>query len=256
MNLTRIVPLILILMVFSCKKHKEESVLKTVESDAILVETNIHINEELKIDVSKEFLLGKFNYKTDSSFVKVPANYSSKTLFVKKVVCDSFVKMAEMAKKDSIHLTILSGTRNFNEQKIIWERKWKKLNGLNDTLKAKKILEFSSMPSTSRHHWGTDIDINNLNNAYFNSGKGFKEYQWLKNNAKKFGFFQPYKTKEFGRSGYNMEKWHWSFRPLSELYLSAYNEQVEYSDISDFLGHETSQKLLIIKNYVNGIDKR
>ena len=60
-----------------------------------------------------------------------------------------------------------------------------------DSLKAAKtILLYSSMPTTSRHHWGTDMDINSLENSYFASGQGLKEYTWLKKNAAKFGFCQ------------------------------------------------------------------
>ena len=44
----------------------------------------------------------------------------------------------------------------------------------------KEIMKYSSMPSTSRHHWGTDIDLNSLENSYFEKGEG-KKYSigWL-----------------------------------------------------------------------------
>ncbi len=35
-------------------------------------------------------------------------------------------------------------------------------------------------------------------------------------NAAKFGFCQPYNVKT-DRKGYNEEKWHWSFMPLSKF---------------------------------------
>lgn len=110
------------------------------------------------------------------------------------------------------------------------------------------------MPSSSRHHWGTDIDINNLNNSYFSSGKGLKEYNWLVENASKFGFYQPYTCKENERNGYNEEKWHWYYLPLSKLDLAYYNQQITYKDITDFEGAEFAQKIDIVKNYVNGIN--
>ncbi|MFM9004881.1 MAG: D-alanyl-D-alanine carboxypeptidase family protein [Flavobacteriales bacterium] len=40
-------------------------------------------------------------------------------------------------------------------------------------------MKFSSMPGTSRHHWGTDIDLNSVEPSYFLSGKGLLIYQWL-----------------------------------------------------------------------------
>ncbi len=48
------------------------------------------------------------------------------------------------------------------------------------------------MPQASRHHWGTDVDINSVEPEYFESGQGLKEYTWLQENAWKFGFCQPY----------------------------------------------------------------
>ncbi|MBK8672515.1 MAG: D-alanyl-D-alanine carboxypeptidase family protein [Bacteroidetes bacterium] len=30
------------------------------------------------------------------------------------------------------------------------------------------------MPGSSRHHWGTEVDINALSNAYFSTGEGKK----------------------------------------------------------------------------------
>ena len=110
------------------------------------------------------------------------------------------------------------------------------------------------MPSTSRHHWGTDLDINSLSNSYFTEGKGKKEYNWLQKNASKFGFYQVYTSKENGRKGYNEEKWHWTYLPLSSKYLNYYNAHISLNDISGFKGSEFAKELNIIKNYVNGIN--
>lgn len=163
--------------------------------------------------------------------------------------------MFNQAKSENINLKIISGTRDFYEQKSIWERKWERYKNLKPLERAKKILEYSSMPSTSRHHWGTDLDLNNLNNSYFEKGRGKTEYDWLVKNASQYGFFQVYTSKKKGRKGYNMESWHWSFIPLSEGYLNYYNKNVSNSDINGFKGSELSIELDIIQSYVNGIEK-
>ena len=206
--------------------------------------------------ITKNFVLGKFDYKTNDLFQKVNAIYTSKTLYLNKIAYFAFVKMYKKAKADGINLKIISGTRNFNEQKWIWERKWKKLNNLKPVDRAEKILEYSSMPSTSRHHWGTDIDLNSLKNSYFESAEGKKEYKWLLDHANRFGFYQVYTDKADGRTGYNLERWHWSFMPLASKYLNFYNTHINYSDISDFKGFEEAKGLNIIKDYVNGISKK
>ena len=75
--------------------------------------------------------------------------------------------------------------------------------------RARMILTYSSMPGTSRHHWGTDMDLNKDNNGYFATGEGLKVYEWLQAHAHEYGFCQPYTPKGPNRpEGYNEEKWH------------------------------------------------
>ena len=162
--------------------------------------------------------------------------------------------MSDSAKKDGISLIIVSGVRNFDYQKSIWDRKWNASSASTGLGKAKEILEFSSMPMTSRHHWGTDIDLNNLNNSYFEEGQGKEEYEWLKAHANDFGFYQPYSDKSLnGRTGYNEEKWHWSYMPLASQYLSYYNLYITNEEIEGFQGSELAGEIDMVKNYVNGV---
>ncbi len=126
-----------------------------------------------------------------------------------------------------VRLQVRSAARSWEDQKGIWEDKWSgrtpvegaKLNvTVADPLsRARKIMEYSSMPGVSRHHWGTDVDINELNNRYFERGEGLLLHRWMKENAGRYGFCQPYGP---GRNtGYKDEKWHWSYKPLAARYL-------------------------------------
>jgi LAS superfamily LD-carboxypeptidase LdcB len=113
------------------------------------------------------------------------------------------------------------------------------------------------MPCTSRHHWGTDMDLISLESPYFEKGQGLKEYKWLVEHAGKFGFCQVYDDKkETKRSGYELEKWHWSYMPLSSIYLKKYNELVNYSHINGFTGSKLAKKINVIEDFVNGINKK
>lgn len=243
----------IILLVFSCnfeaKKMNSAKVLKT-QTDTIKT------IKKPNISITKQIVLGKFDYKTNSTFIKVNSEYSAKTLYLNKEVYSAFLKMHKAAATDGIDLNILSGTRNFKEQKAIWERKWYTYSNLEPLERAKKILEFSSMPSTSRHHWGTDMDLNSLSNSYFSTGKGLKEYQWLTKNANDFGFYQVYTEKNSLRTGYNLEKWHWSYLPLASQYLEFYNNRIVNDDINNFMGQEEASKLRVINDYVNGISQK
>lgn len=203
--------------------------------------------------ISKEFLLGKILYKEDPDFIKAQREHSSREIYLNRKTYAAFVKMFEAAKKDGIRLQIVSGARNFEHQKTIWERKWKAFEELDPLCRSQKILEFSSMPATSRHHWGTDIDLNSLEVSYFEEGLGKAEYEWLAENASQYGFYQVYTSKNTGRTGYSEEKWHWSYLPLARRYLKAYNDIVEYEDITGFEGAYLAEAQEMITTYVNGI---
>ena len=150
-------------------------------------------------------------------------------------------------------------------EKWLWERKWlgkKTVNDKNLSIeypnpeeRAKEILKYSAMPGTSRHHWGTDIDLNSVSNKYFKTKKGMAVYEWLKNNASKFGFCQTYSPKGENRStGYEEEKWHWSYIPVARKYLDSYKEQITYKHLLGFKGCQTAKELNVINDYVLGIN--
>ena len=233
---------------------------KNTNLDISPTETNdMQKNQNNKIK-QKDFLMGRFNPKTHPDFVKVDKEYHTKSeMYLLKETLEAFIKMRESAKLDGISLTIVSGTRNFDAQKRIWEKKYEKNKnkGLSDIENIKKIMVWSSMPSTSRHHWGTDIDINGFD-EYFDgkNPKANKEYEWLKENASKFGFCQTYtEKKEGGRlTGYNEEKWHWSYMPIAKQLLEDYSKLIDYTDIKGFSASEFSQELNIIEKFVFGIE--
>jgi zinc D-Ala-D-Ala carboxypeptidase len=215
--------------------------------------------------VDKNYLLGKFDPSTHADFVKLADEHtrgSGRGAYLRKETYAAFVKMSDAARKEGVELTIISATRNFDSQKRIWENKWngkvqvegKDLTTVTDLKeRARLILLYSSMPSTSRHHWGTDMDLNALENSYFDSGEGLKIYTWLKAHAAEFGFCQPYTAKDSGRTGYEEERWHWSYLPLSGELLNQYKEEVSYKDISGFKGSTVAKSMDVIKNYVEGV---
>jgi LAS superfamily LD-carboxypeptidase LdcB len=211
-------------------------------------------NDSLQVDTSVEFVTGQFEFENHEDFEKVDPQYADKEIYLQQEVWDAFKAMADSAKADGVNFILVSGTRNFEYQKSIWDRKWKDSDAESAMGKANSILEYSSMPMTSRHHWGTDIDLNDLNNSYFESGQGLKEYQWLKANANSFGFYQTYSDKSVnGRTGYNEEKWHWSYMPLAGPYLAFYNQNVSNADITGFEGSDLAAEIDMVKNYVNGV---
>lgn len=81
-----------------------------------------------------------------------------------------------------------------------------------------EILQTSSAPGISRHHWGTDLDIFSDQPARWAAGGPLAdEHAWLVRNAATYGFIQPFTAAStVMRTGYTEERWHWSYYPVAQ----------------------------------------
>lgn len=145
----------------------------------------------------------------------------------------AFKRMQAAAAHSGIKIELVSAYRSFERQKEIYEGKYKRFTaqGLSPQQAIDKIIEYSTIPGTSRHHWGTDIDIidanaprpeNVLQPEHFH-GKGpfCKLKEWLTENAELWGFYEVY-TDDPKRKGFKYEPWHYSYAPVSVPMLKEY----------------------------------
>lgn len=271
MNRTLFFTVLFSLLSWNCSDtdaRAEDNKLPTEQSAipaAIQVETTVLPIDTIRFDLN--YIMGKFDPVSHPDFVPIPAKYADRAgRYLHKETFEAFLKMWEAAQADGIQLRIISATRNFEVQKGIWEAKWsgsRQVSGQNlsrslpnPAERALKILEYSSMPGTSRHHWGTDIDLNALDNSHFEKGAGLKTYEWLMVNANKYGFCQPYSPKGSERpDGYNEEKWHWSYLPIAQLLTNQARLQLKNDMIEGFKGAETATQIDVVNKYVLGINR-
>jgi LAS superfamily LD-carboxypeptidase LdcB len=168
---------------------------------------------------SKKALTGKGDLKL--------AGY---TIKLQPEVFKQFKKMQKAALKSGIKIQIVSGYRSYQRQLKIWNKKYNKyiLEGFSPEETVHKIIEYSTIPGTSRHHWGTEIDIIDakvkmpskllIEKNYSEKGVYSKLNNWMKNNAKKFGFYLVY-TNNSKRTGFEYEPWHYSYKKLAKPML-------------------------------------
>lgn len=214
-----------------------------------------------------DMLMGKFDPAEHPDYVIIDEEYADREgMYLHKDTYEAFKKMNDAALKDGIKLVIRSATRNFDYQKGIWERKWTgetKVDGedisktIEDPMKrALKILEYSSMPGTSRHHWGTDIDLNSFDNEWFETGEGKILWDWLETHGAEYGFCRPYTAKGPERpEGYFEERWHWSYMPLAKYFTDLAKKEHSDGKIEGFLGAEVADEIDVVEKYVFGINK-
>ena len=155
---------------------------------------------------------------------------------LQKEAFDAFNAMKDAALIEGIDIEIISSYRSFEHQKRIWERKYERFvsKGLSPKLAIAKIIEYSTIPGTSRHHWGTDIDIIDgsvskpknilIEENYLEKGVYSKLKKWMDENSEKFGFYLVY-TNESNRKGFKFEPWHYSFKSLSKPMLVEFKKK-------------------------------
>ncbi|OGI94345.1 hypothetical protein A3A03_03340 [Candidatus Nomurabacteria bacterium RIFCSPLOWO2_01_FULL_40_18] len=224
--------------------------------------------EQAKKDAEEKiYLMGKFDSAKREDFILIPKEYTlgSNKMYARKETYVAFLEMRKSALFQDVDLRVVSATRNFDYQKELWNNKWngKTLVNGKDLSKSipdglerfEKILEFSAAPGTSRHHWGTDLDINGVSPTYFDTKEGKIQYEWLVQNAPLFGFCQVYNQRDENRpAGYSEEKWHWSYLPLSRTFTQDYERLIKETDITGFDGDEYAPYLNLIQNYVLSIN--
>ncbi len=156
---------------------------------------------------------------------------------LRKEAHDAFVEMKKAAYQDGIDIKIVSSFRSFDRQAAIFERKYLQFtedDGLSPMEAIDKIIEYSTIPGTSRHHWGTDIDIIDGNKktegdvlvpGKFKEGGPFADLKkWMDEHANEYNFYLVY-TDEPKRRGFKYEPWHYSYAPLSVPMLATFRKK-------------------------------
>lgn len=176
------------------------------------------------------------SFTTEALIGKKRVPNSDKNTHLLPEVIEAFKKMQSDALKQGITIQIVSGYRNFKRQQYIFQKKYTmyKKRGFSKNQILNKIIEYSTIPGTSRHHWGTDFDIiqkvpkmpRNLlvHNNYDNDGPFCEMKQWMDNNAYKYGFYLVY-TNNINRTGFKYEPWHYSYAPIAKKLLKKFLEE-------------------------------
>jgi len=156
------------------------------------------------------------------------------TIQLERETYNAFIKMKDAAENDGIKIKLVSGFRDFYRQQTIWNKKKKKFTeefSLDGPSAIKEIIRFSTIPGTSRHHWGTEIDIidknfenekNLLISKKYEEGGIFNSLKkWMDKNSEKFGFYIVYDDND-KRPGFEYEPWHYTYKPVSDSYQTEF----------------------------------
>ena len=135
-------------------------------------------------------------------------------------VLPNLVNLLSVAQKDGMDLKIISAYRSFGEQSI--------LKGAYTVNYGSGANTFSADQGYSEHQLGTTIDFTTTSiGASFSGFSKTKEYEWLVQNAYKYGFIISYSK---DNTYYQFEPWHWRFVGKS-LAKRLYEEKQNFYDL-------------------------
>jgi len=74
---------------------------------------------------------------------------------------NALIQMKKDALKKGVRIDVVSSYRSFEHQQKLWSRKYLKFRKAGYSIKASvnKVKEYTAIPGTSRHHWGTEVDL-------------------------------------------------------------------------------------------------
>ncbi len=191
---------------------------------------------------------------------------------------DALESLTRAARADGVDVWARSGYRSLSQQRYLWNSKYRGLSTVRGddggrlTLtrehsaaeKVRLILSYTAFPGTSRHHWGTDVDVAQTfadgcadlllreglepssseepaepesggepaaGRKAGRDGDGCLPAQrWLAARAHEFGWYLVY---DVARGGVEPEPWHWSYLPYAVPALARYLAEVEPELLQD-----------------------
>lgn len=183
------------------KKHPDKS------NEQIMLEVNLHLDEKnyknivtsddpssLTVLVTKHFALPR-SYKPDN-LVGVDSRYAPSYVKLRSECCTAFTQMAQDMDKEGLRLYIHSGYRTN-----------RKRGGANSL--------WYAWPGHSEHQTGLAFDLRKPDVIYETLGEynyqKTAEYQWLCENAYRYGFILSFPKGKSDITGFGYEPWHWRY---------------------------------------------
>lgn len=174
-----------------------------ISSNDVIDSYTITNPEELLSLVKRGFYLPAAYVPADLVTPKVPISPNSQDSQMVKVAAEALEKMVASAKSEDYFLILASGYRSYDRQLEIYNQFEALYGGLY-------AAEYVAAPGASEYQTGLGIDV--TSQSVVDGEKlvfgDTKEYQWVLENAHKFGFIVRYKTGDADITGVAHEPWH------------------------------------------------
>lgn len=194
------------------KEYREKN--KDLLIEKVIINVNIGLNYDYYTHTkatkdlnTNTILVNKYNYLTEDyvpeNLQTVDKKYSSKTLQLVDYAKEAFEELSEAASKENYTVLAMSSYRSYQYQYNLYNRYVS-----TDGVKAADT--YSARPGYSEHQTGLAVDVYNGKEDFTNFEKT-KEYNWMQDNAYKFGFILRFPKDKVLETGYQYESWHYRY---------------------------------------------
>ena len=182
------------------------------DEDVVVLYVNLDIDKEDYTDAvevkkfSIDMLVNKHRYLSEdfepTDLMDVPSSYaSSNDIKASRLAFNAFKKMSEAAKKDDCEIVINSAYRSYQDQVDL-------TNLYLNTYGQNYVDKYVAKPGFSEHQTGLAFDIGSRKKNIFAESN---EYNWMKENAWKYGFIERFTKHYEPITGFRSEAWHYRY---------------------------------------------
>ena len=180
--------------------------------DDIVIKVNLDLDKEnyvectQVVDFSTDMLVNKHRCLNKDfvpdDLVDISSKYTDeKDLKISRIAMNAFIKMYEAAEKEGYQLVINSAYRSYEEQEEL-------VNTYLNSYGQSYVDKYVAKPGFSEHQTGLSFDIGSRNSRVFANSK---EYEWMQENAHKYGFIYRFDKRYEDLTGFRNEAWHYRY---------------------------------------------
>ena len=122
---------------------------------------------------------------------------------LRKEAKDAYIEWCKAAQKENLEIRAISGYRTYEYQKGLWD--------YNASVNGEEYADaYYARPGQSEHNTGLAVDIT-FNGYNFNEIENYDGYEWILENAHKYGFILRYPEDKTDVTQYGYESWHFRY---------------------------------------------
>ncbi len=148
----------------------------------------------------------KYDAAPATALAEAGRGRSNRIIQLRKPAAEAFQKMRAAAKQEGLDLIPISGFRSLDYQDGLFKRSVKRRGS------EPKAAKWVAPPGYSEHHTGWTLDVGDGKDPKTDVDQSFEQtavFQWLKENAGRFGFEISFPKDN--PQGVSYEPWHWRF---------------------------------------------